>query len=40
MEQTVKEMVNWIRPIKKDFEYHLPLELSNRADPKKLGRRN
>ncbi len=34
MEQTVKEMVDWIRPIKKDFEYHLPLELVTEQTPK------
>ena len=34
VKQTVKEMVNWIRPIKKDFEYHLPLELVTEQTPK------
>jgi len=34
MEQTIKEMVGWIRPIKKPFEYHLPLELITKDTPK------
>ena len=34
VDQTIKEMVDWIRPIKRDFEYHLPLELVNETTPK------
>ena len=34
MEQTVKETVEWVRPIKKPFEYHLPLELVTKDTPK------
>ena len=27
-------MIGWIRPIKKEFEYHLPLELITEDTPK------
>ena len=33
-EQTIKDMIGWIRPIKKEFEYHLPLELITEDTPK------
>ena len=34
VDQTIKEMVNWIKPIKRDFEYHLPLEFVTEQTPK------
>lgn len=34
VEDTVKQMVNWISPIVREFEYHLPLELVNDKTPK------
>jgi len=34
VDQTIQEMVNWIRPIKREFEYHLPLELITDKTPK------
>lgn len=34
VDQTIKEMVHWIRPIRKDFEYHLPLEIVNEKTPR------
>jgi UDP-glucose 4-epimerase len=33
VEQTVKEMVNWIKPRVRDFEYHLPIELITDKTP-------
>ena len=27
-------MINWIKPMKRDFEYHLPLELITDQTPK------
>ena len=32
--QTIADMVNWIKPIKREFEYHLPLELITDQTPK------
>jgi len=34
VDQTIKEMVAWIKPIKRDFEYHLPLEFVTEQTPK------
>ena len=34
VETTIAQMVNWIRPIVREFEYHLPLELVNDKTPK------
>ena len=34
VDQTLKEMVDWIRPQVKDFEYHLPLEFITDKTPK------
>ena len=34
VDQTLKEMVNWIRPQVKEFEYHLPLEFVTDKTPK------
>lgn len=34
VEQTLKEMVDWIRPQVRDFEYHLPLEFTTEKTPK------
>lgn len=34
VDQTIKEMVDWIKPIKRDFEYHLPLEFVTEQTPK------
>ena len=34
VEQTLKEMVDWIRPQVKEFEYHLPLEFITDKTPK------
>tara|TARA_R110000803_G_scaffold210676_1_gene283131 strand:+ start:4480 stop:5487 length:1008 start_codon:yes stop_codon:yes gene_type:complete len=33
-DQTIKEMVEWIKPRVRDFEYHLPLELITDKTPK------
>lgn len=33
-DQTIKEMVDWIRPQAREFEYHLPLELITEDTPK------
>lgn len=33
VEQTIKDMVNWIKPRVRDFEYHLPLELITDKTP-------
>jgi len=32
--QTIQDMVNWIRPITREFEYHLPVELVTEQTPK------
>ena len=32
--QTIADMVNWIKPIKREFEYHLPIELVTEQTPK------
>ena len=32
--QTIIDMINWIRPIKREFEYHLPIELITDQTPK------
>ena len=32
--QTIIDMINWIKPMKRDFEYHLPLELVTDQTPK------
>ena len=32
--QTIADMVNWIKPIKREFEYHLPIELITDQTPK------
>jgi UDP-glucose 4-epimerase len=34
IETTIKQMVEWIKPIVRDFEYHLPIELVNDKTPK------
>jgi UDP-glucose 4-epimerase len=34
VDDTIKEMVNWIKPRVKSFEYHLPLELVTDKTPK------
>jgi len=34
VEQTISEMVNWIKPRVRDFEYHLPLEFITDKTPK------
>ena len=34
VDQTINEMVNWIRPQVKEFEYHLPLEFITDKTPK------
>lgn len=34
VDQTIQEMVSWIRPIKREFEYHLPLEFVTDKTPK------
>jgi UDP-glucose 4-epimerase len=34
VDQTVREMVDWIKPIVRPFEYHLPLELVTDKTPK------
>lgn len=34
VETTIKQMVEWIKPRVRDFEYHLPLELVNDKTPK------
>ena len=34
VDQTIKEMINWIRPRVRDFEYHLPLEFVTEQTPK------
>lgn len=34
VDETIKEMVGWIKPIKREFEYHLPLELITEKTPK------
>ena len=34
MDQTIKEMVDWIKPQVKDFEYHLDLEFITDKTPK------
>lgn len=34
VDQTIKEMVNWIKPRVRDFEYHLPLEFVTEQTPK------
>jgi len=34
VDQTIKEMVDWIKPIKREFEYHLPLEFVTDETPK------
>jgi len=34
IDQTLQEMVNWIKPQVKDFDYHLPLEFVNEQTPK------
>jgi UDP-glucose 4-epimerase len=33
LEQTLKEMINWIKPRVRDFEYHLPIELITDKTP-------
>ena len=32
--QTIKDMVDWIKPITREFEYHLPVELVTDQTPK------
>ena len=32
--QTIIDMINWIKPIKREFEYHLPIELITDQTPK------
>jgi UDP-glucose 4-epimerase len=34
VEQTIHQMVEWIKPRVRDFEYHLPLELITDKTPK------
>lgn len=34
VEQTIRDMVNWIKPRVREFEYHLPLELVTDKTPK------
>jgi UDP-glucose 4-epimerase len=34
VEETIQQMVSWIRPRVREFEYHLPLELVNDKTPK------
>jgi UDP-glucose 4-epimerase len=34
VDTTIKQMVNWITPRVREFEYHLPLELVNEKTPK------
>jgi len=34
LDKTLKEMIDWIRPNKKEFEYHLPLEFVTEKTPR------
>lgn len=34
VDQTIKDMVNWIKPRVREFEYHLPLEFTTDKTPK------
>ena len=29
LDKTLTEMINWIKPIREDFDYHLPIEIEN-----------
>jgi UDP-glucose 4-epimerase len=34
LDQTLKDMISWIKPIRKDFDYHLPIEIENENTPR------
>ena len=36
VDKTIEEMVSWIKPQVRDFEYHLPIEFTTEETPKNM----